>query len=431
MCETPSAPTRRDFLQTSTGVGATVLGALAWPQAAHAGVDETLRVGLVGCGGRGMGAALDALAADEQARLVAVADAFADRATACLDSLKADEKFGSRIGVDADRVFVGFDAYKQLIDSGVDVVLLATPPHFRPEHFAYAVAAGKHCFVEKPVAVDAPGVRAVMAACDEAKRKSLAVVSGLCYRYDLPKRAVVQQVCDETTIGAGIAIDSRYLTGTLWHRGDEAAWSRMEYQLRNWLYHTWLSGDHIMEQAIHSIDKTAWILGDVAPLRATALGGRQQRVDPKYGNVYDHFAVLYEYPDGVRVTLSCRQQDGCAAETEDYVLGSNGTAQLMAHKTFDRAGNGTWSYRGPKPSMYRVEHQELFSSIRNGAPINNGTYMCNSTLIALLGRQAAYTGATIAWDGCVNGDERLGPSEYAWGDVPESLVAIPGRPGQA
>jgi predicted dehydrogenase len=186
-----------------------------------------------------------------------------------------------------------------------------------------------------------------------------------------------------------------------------------------------------MEQAIHSIDKTAWILGDVAPLRATALGGRQQRVDPKYGNVYDHFAVLYEYPDGVRVTLSCRQQDGCAAETEDYVLGSNGTAQLMAHKTFDRAGNGTWSYRGPKPSMYRVEHQELFSSIRNGAPINNGTYMCNSTLIALLGRQAAYTGATIAWDGCVNGDERLGPSEYAWGDVPESLVAIPGRPGQA
>ncbi len=427
-----SVPTRRSFLQTSTGLGAAaMLGAMAVPRAVHAGVDETLRVGLVGCGGRGMGAAKDALGADPKAQLVAVADTFADQAQTCVDELKLAEKFGSRVTVDAERTFVGFDAYKQLIDSGVDVVLLATPPHFRPEHLAYAVAAGKHCFVEKPVAVDAPGVRAVMAACDEAKKKSLSIVSGLCYRYDLPKREVVSQILEEKVIGDVIAIDSRYLTGLLWHRGESPDWSRMEYEVRNWLYFTWLSGDHIMEQAIHSIDKTAWILGDVAPLRATALGGRQQRVEPQFGNIYDHFTVLYEYPGGVRVTLSCRQQEGCASETSDHVLGSKGVAELMSHRIVDRGGKQVWRYRPskdrPNPGMYLAEHQELFAAIRNGEPINNGHYMCNSTLLALMGRQAAYTGAALTWEECVNSQERLGPTQYAWGDVPDSHVAIPGK----
>jgi predicted dehydrogenase len=422
-----NSPTRRDFLHTSTLAGGAVLGALAAPRAVHAGVDESLRVGLVGCGNRGMGAAIDALAADPQARLVAVADAFADKAQASLEALKADEHFGPRIMVEPERVYVGFDAYQQLIDGGVDVVLLASPPHFRPQHLQYAVAAGKHCFVEKPVAVDAPGVRAVMAACEQAKQKSLNIVSGLCYRYDLAKRETVRQIVEERAIGDIVAIDSRYLTGPLWYREPEPAWSPMEVQIRNWLYYTWLSGDFIMEQAIHSIDKTAWLLGDAQPLRATALGGRQQRVDPKYGNVYDHFTVLYEYPEGVRVTLTCRQMDGCAAETEDHVLGSDGTAELMAHRVRKRGGEKPWRYRGPKPSMYRVEHEELFAAIRGGQPINNGHYMCNSTLLALLGRQAAYTGASVMWDECVNGGERLGPAEYAWGDAPESRVAIPGK----
>jgi predicted dehydrogenase len=427
MIDVQQPSTRRGFLQTSTTVGAAMLGALAVPRSVHAGTDETLRVGLVGCGNRGSGAVTDALSADPQAKLVAIADAFADRAQACLAQLKSDEKFAPGVQVDPDRVFVGFDAYKQLIDSGVDVVILATPPHFRPLHLQYAVAAGKHCFVEKPVAVDAPGVRDVLAACEEAKKKSLSIVSGLCWRYELGMRESVRKVLEEQAVGDVVAIESRYLTAGLWHRGDEPAWSRMEYQMRNWLYFTWLSGDHIMEQAIHSIDKASWILGDVAPLRATALGGRQQRVDPKYGNVYDHFSVFYEYPGGVRVSLSCRQQDGCSQDVEDRVLGSNGVAELVAHKLYDRQGKQTWRYRDKAPSMYRVEHEELFASIRNGEPINNGHYMCNSTRLALLGRLAAYTGATVSWDDCIKSNERLGPTDYAWGEAPEAKVAIPGK----
>jgi predicted dehydrogenase len=422
-----AAPSRRNFLQTSATVGAAAVGALAVPKSVHAaGADETLRVGLVGCGGRGMGAATDALAADPLAQLVAVADAFPDKAQECVTALKADAKFAPRVMVTPERVYAGFDGYKQLIDSGVDVVLLATPPHFRPQHLAYAVEQGKHCFVEKPVAVDAPGVRAVMAACEAAKAKSLNIVSGLCYRYDLPKREVVRRIHEDKAIGDIVAIDTRYLTTGLWHRGDDPAWSRMEYQVRNWLYFTWLSGDHIMEQAIHSIDKASWLMGDAQPTRAIALGGRQQRVDPKYGNVYDHFSVLYEYPNDVRVTLSCRQQDGCASETEDFVMGTKGVARVQAGRIEPRGGE-RWRYRGPQPSMYRVEHEELFAAIRSGALINNGQYMCNSTLLALLGRQAAYTGAAVTWDECANGEERLGPTEYVWGDVPEPKVAIPGK----
>ncbi|HMP07579.1 MAG TPA: Gfo/Idh/MocA family oxidoreductase, partial [Lacipirellulaceae bacterium] len=396
-------------------------------RAVHAGADETLRVGLVGCGNRGKGAALDALAADPQARLVAVADVFADAAQRATEDLQHDETLGPRAAVDPERVFVGFDAYKQLIDSGVDVVILATPPHFRPAHLSYAVAAGKHCFVEKPVAVDAPGVREVMAACEEARRRKLSIVSGLCWRYELGMRECVRQVVEERAIGNVVAIETRYLANLLWHRGDDPQWSPMEKQVRNWLYHTWLSGDHILEQAVHSIDKAAWILGDVAPLKAVALGGRQQRTDPKYGDVYDHFSVFYEFPEGVRVSFSCRQQDRCAAEVEDRILGAEGVMELVAHKRYDRAGNEAWRYRGPKPSMYRVEHQEMFAGIRAGRPIDNGHYMCHSTLLALMGRQAAYTGAMVTWDQCLNGEERLGPTEYQWGDAPEAIVPVPGR----
>jgi predicted dehydrogenase len=201
----------------------------------------------------------------------------------------------------------------------------------------------------------------------------------------------------------------------------------MEYQIRNWLYFTWLSGDHITEQAVHTLDKAAWILGDVAPLRAMGLGGRQQRVDPKWGNVYDHFAVFYDFPDGRRVFFTCRQQDKCATDVSDQVLGTNGSAELMSHTIYDRSGKRSWKYRGEQPSMYRVEHQELFASIRDGKPINNGHYMCNSTMMALLGRMAAYTGQTVEWEDAIQSDERLGPTDYAWTDVPEPTVAIPGR----
>jgi myo-inositol 2-dehydrogenase/D-chiro-inositol 1-dehydrogenase len=425
MATDQASSTRRNFLKTAAG--ATAISAMTLPRTVHAGGTETLRVGLVGCGGRGNDAALDALKADPHAQLVAIADTFADRAAEGLALMKRQDKVADRVVVTPDRIFTGFDGYKQLIDSGVDVVLLATPPHFRPEHFQYAVAAGKHCFVEKPVAVDAPGVKSVMETCRLAKEKNLAVVSGLCWRYDLGVREIMRRIQEEKAIGDILAIESSYNANGLWHRGRKPEWSEMEYEVRNWLYFTWLSGDHIMEQAVHSLDKTAWLLGDVQPERATALGGRQQRVDPMYGNVYDHFTVYYEYPGGQRVYFTCRQQDNCSVRVDELVHGTTGRAEILRGQLLDFAGKTTWRYRGAKPSMYQVEHDELFASIRKGEPINNGHYMCNSTMIALMGRMAAYTGQSLTWEQCLNSTERLGPAEYAWSDVAPQAVAIPGK----
>ncbi len=418
-----STTTRRNFLKSSSAAAG--IAAFAASNAHAGGADETIRVGLVGCGGRGTGAAKDALAADPHTELVALGDTFADRAELCLTELKRDEKLGSRVKVDADYVFDGFDNYKKVIDA-CDVVILTTPPHFRPQHFRYAVEQGKHVFIEKPVAVDAPGIHSVLESCRMAKEKNLSIVSGLCWRYDSGVRETMRQIREEKMIGDIVAIESNYNASTLWHRGDKPAWSRMEYQIRNWLYFTWLSGDHICEQAIHTLDKTAWLLGDIQPTEAMAMGGRQQRTDPKYGNIYDHFTVFYKYPTGQHVYFTCRQQDDTSNRTEDRVLGTAGQAEILRHVISPNEGK-KWRYRGPKPSMYLVEHQELFKSIREGNPINNGHYMCNSTMLAIMGRMAAYSGKTVTWDECFNSQVRLGPESYEWSDCPTSPVAIPGK----
>lgn len=422
---------RRSFIKESTAIAGSAAVASLTPSRAeeagfHSGADETLRIGLVGCGGRGTQAALDALAADPRAKLVAIGDTFRDRAEQSLGDLKLSEEFSARVVVDDDHIFTDFDNYKQVIDA-CDVVLLATPTYFRPAHLRYAVQQGKHAFVEKPIAVDATGVRHVEESCRMAKAKGLSIVSGLCWRYDLGVRETMRKIHEEKAIGNIVAIESSYNSGTLWHRGDNPDWSRMEYQIRNWLYYTWLSGDHILEQAIHSIDKSAWLLGDMQPTKAMAIGGRQQRTDPKYGHVYDHFTVFYEFPTGQRVYFTCRQQDGTSTYVDELVLGDAGQAQVLRNRIDPKDGK-RWRYRGPKPSMYRVEHQELFQSIRDGKPINNGHYMCNSTMIGIMGRMAAYTGKTLTWDECYNSRQRLGPEQLAWTDIPEPTVAIPGKP---
>ena len=424
-----NSSTRRRFLQSSAAAGVTAIAASAVTHGAtsgvHTGTDETIRVGLVGCGGRGTGAALNALQADANAKLVAVGDAFADRAKQCLSTLQGNEKFGSRVVVDEDHVFSDFDNYKKVIDA-CDVVILTTPPHFRPQHLQYAVEQGKHAFVEKPIATDAPGVRSVMESCRIAKEKNLTIVSGLCWRYAPAVRETMRKILEEKMIGDIIAIESSYNAGTLWHRGDESEWSRMEYQMRNWLYYTWLSGDHIMEQAIHSLDKTAWLLGDIQPTKAMAMGGRQQRVDPKYGHIYDHFTVFYEYPTGQNVYFTCRQQDGTSNKVDEKVLGTKGQAQVLANVITPNEGE-KWRYRGKKPSMYVVEHEHMFKSIREGNALNNGDYMCNSTMLGLMGRMATYSGNTLTWDECLNSNEKLGPAEHTWSDVPEPPIAMPGK----
>lgn len=420
-----SSPTtsRRSFLKTSSAavVGGSLLGSLGPARMVHASDDETLKIGLVGCGGRGKGAVLNAADADPNVKLVAMCDVFADRLEIAKKPLQ--DRLGDRFAVDDDHCFSDFDGYKRLLETDIDVVFLCTTPHFRPEQFKASVEAGKHIFCEKPVAVDAPGVRSVWESSNLAQEKNLNVVSGLCWRYDAGVNEMMQRIFDGA-IGEIRAINENYLTGGLWHRGNNEEWSQMEYQMRNWMYFTWLSGDHIVEQHIHSLDKALWLMGDKPPVNCFGLGGRQVRVDEQWGHIYDHFAVCYEWDNGVKTFAYTRQMPGCFSEVDDHVIGSDGIAHIL--KGVIDNGKDEPKPERNKTSMYVAEHQRLFEAIRNGSVINNGEYMCYSTLMAIMGREACYTGKRITWDEIWNSDERLGPTEYEWGDIAIPSVAMPG-----
>jgi predicted dehydrogenase len=428
MSHTPSsAPnTRRSFLKKSaaTVVGGTVAATLtAVPRMAHASGNDILKVGLVGCGGRGSGAAVNAMNAEDNVQLTALADLFPDKIEGAYTRLQ--KQLGDKFQVSKDGCFTGFDAYKQLIDADVDVVLLCTSPHYRPLHLRAAIDAGKHVFCEKPVAVDPPGVKSILETTELADQRGINIVSGLCWRYDFGVRETIGRIKDGA-IGDIIAIHENYLTGELKHWGRQPEWSEMEYQNRNWMYFTWLSGDHICEQFVHSLDKAMWIMDEQPPEKAFGLGGRQKRTDPKWGHIYDHHAVCYEWSNGVKVFAYTRQMNGCYPDVEDYVCGTKGRAQVLIKRQSGLI-NGEPVFRGKKPSMYDQEHKELFESIRKGTPINNGRYMALSTAMAILGREACYTGQQITWDDMLKSETRLGPTEYKWGDdVPPSNVAIPG-----
>jgi predicted dehydrogenase len=415
-------PTRRTFVK---GSAVAAVAGLELMTSAHAAGSDTLRVGLIGCGGRGTGAAEQALKADKNVKLVAVADAFKDRLLESLSHLNSPSSgVASQVDVPSDRQYVGFDGYKHVIDQ-VDVALLTTPPHFRPIHFGYAVNKGIHSFVEKPVATDAPGVRAFLEHLETAKKKNLAVVSGLCWRYHTPRKETIKRV-REGAIGNVVAIQTTYNSNGVWEprRTREECESEMEYQMRNWYYYDWLCGDHIVEQAVHAIDTMGWVMGDEAPERCWASGGRQVRTDAKYGNIYDHFSVVYEYPNGVKGFHNCRHWPGTDTEVLDYILGAKGTCDVFKHRI--SGPDVKWRYRGPSNNMYQAEHDELFASIRAGKPINNGLYAARSTLLAIMGRMAAYTGKVITWDEALNSKEDLSPAQYAWGDAPRRPVPRPG-----
>jgi myo-inositol 2-dehydrogenase / D-chiro-inositol 1-dehydrogenase len=419
---------RRDFIKTSAGaaVGGALAGQFAFPAGARADDTRTLKIGLVGCGGRGTGAAGQALSADKNLALTAVADAFSDRIDTSLVELK--KKHGDKVQVEPDHQFVGLDAYEKVLASGVDVVLLASPPGFRPIHIKAAVAAGKHIFTEKPMAVDSPGVHKVLEAADEAKRKNLSLVSGFCWRYSNAERETFKRI-HEGAIGDVRAVYSTYLTGLLWVKPRKPEWTDMEWQVRDWMYFTWLSGDHIVEQAIHSINKIAWAMRDTPPLRATATGGRQVRVEPEYGHIYDHFAVMYEWENGVRGFLFCRQQPGCANEVNDHIIGSKGYCDINGALGQQVIKTDTeWRYDGPRNDKYQTEHDEFFASIRAGKPLNDGDWMCKSTFMGIMGRMSAYTGQTITWDQVLNSKEDLSPPSYDWKQpLPVPPVAMPGK----
>ena len=428
--QTSRRPSRRDFLKTSSAaVAGAMAGGLAIQRGAHAAGDDTLKVGLIGCGGRGSGAVGNALNADRGCILTAMADAFEDRVQQRRKSLKTS--LGDRIAVDDDHCFAGFDAYQKLVDSDVDVVLLCATPHFRPRHLKACVAAGKHVFCEKPVAVDAPGIRSVLASVAQAEERNLCLVSGLCWRYHYGVRETMKRVLDGA-IGEIRAIQETYLTGGLWTRPRQPDQTEMQYQMRNWYNFTWLSGDHNVEQHVHSLDKGSWAMGDKPPLRAWGLGGRQARGrDPKFGTIFDHHAVVYEYPDGVKVSAFCRQQAGCYNDTSDQFIGTKGRANILRHRI---EGENPWQFRGKGGGMYDIEHQELFAAIRSGKPINNGSYMATSTMLAIIGRMATYTGQTVTWEQAMDSKQDLSPASYAWDADPPTLpdenghyeIAMPG-----
>jgi predicted dehydrogenase len=421
--------TRRDFLTTSAGLASASLLLPNLTPAVHAAGGDTLRVGLIGCGNRGSGAAVQALRGDPNVKLVAMGDVFKDRIQSSLREIRKEEDLARKIDVKPECCFDGFDNYKKVLAAGVDVVLLATPPGFRPLHLKAAVEAGKHIFCEKPMAVDGPGVRSVIETVAAAKKKNLALVAGFCYRYEKAKQEFFQRIHDGA-LGKIVALQSAYNTGGLWHRLREKDWDDMTYQLRNWLYYTWLSGDHIVEQACHSLDKMAWAMHDEPPIKCFGLGGRQTRTSKEFGHIFDHFAITYEYKNGVRMFHTCRQQKGCTVDNSDTILGSDGIGRIVeVNVSHTITGKKPWKHRrqrGDKSDMYQNEHDALFASIRSGKPINDGDRMASSSLLSIMGRMAAYTGQVVTWERALNSTVDLMPTRYEFGPLPTPAVAQPG-----
>lgn len=421
---------RRSFLQSSlatTAVGAAAAMAARparaddQPKAVHSGGSDVIRVGLVGCGGRGNGAAINAMNAGKDVRIVAIGDLFADSIKICRNSLSRHNP--EQFQVDDDHSFVGFDCYQKVIDSGVDVILLASPPHYRPQQMEAAVAAGVHVFAEKPIATDPAGVRRVLAACEQADAKGLNVVSGLCWRYDQGVRETIGRIHDGA-IGDVVSIHANYLTSPVWIRPRKPGESEMSYQCRNWYYFNWLSGDHYVEQFIHSLDKLMWLHHDEAPVKAYGVGGRQLRSDATQGNIYDHFGVVYEWANGSRAHAYTRQFNGCFNQTEDFVFGSKGKASVIAHEI---SGENAWKFAGDKVNMYDQEHIELFDAVRGNRPrINNGPYMCSSTLMAIMGREACYSGKELTYDQVASSPMDISPAAYDWDQEPPVVIPQPG-----
>jgi len=428
--QSPKSSSRRIFLFKSAATAAAVAAAskIEIAENAYAGAGDSLKIGLVGCGGRGTGAAEQALTADKGNLLYAMGDAFGDQIEASITQLRSTEVAGiaERIDVAPERRFVGFDAYKHVIDE-CDVVLLATPPGFRPMHFSYAVEKKKHAFVEKPMAVDAPGLRAFLDAAKRAKELNLSAVNGFCWRYFRPRRELMARVFNGD-IGAIRSIETTYNSQGVWEprRSREQCNDEMEYQMRNWYYYSWLSGDHIVEQAVHGLDTMAWAMNDALPTRCWGVGGRQVRTDAKYGNIYDHFSVVYEYPDDVRGYHHCRHWPNTATQTADFIQGTKGRADVFGRRI---SGPNKWRYapsEGEKLDMYQAEHNEMFAALRDGKPINNAEQAASTTLLALMGRMAAYTGESIATEKAMESVESLSPGILAWGDAPLRPVPIPG-----
>ena len=423
--ETASSLSRRDFIGT-LAVAGSVLVACAKarkreyafpPLLDRAPEGRRLRAGLVGCGGRGTGAALNFLEAGPDLEITALADVFQDRLDSCRQKLK--KKAG--VEVPDSRCFLGFDAYQKLIDSGVDIVMLATPPHFRPEHFAAAVEARKNVFMEKPVAVDPVGARSIIDTATKARALGLTVVTGTQRRHQREYIATFKRILDGA-IGDIVAARCYWNQGQLWYRPRQPNWSEMEYMIRDWVNWRWLSGDHIVEQHVHNIDVVNWFTG-MHPVKAVGVGARMRRVT---GDQYDFFSIDFEMENGMHVHSMCRQINGCANNVSEWVVGTRGYSNCR-DTIFNRKGEGVWKYDGPKINPYVQEHIDLVTAIRTEKPFVEAENTAVSTLVAIMGREAAYTGREITWDEMMASNMRLGPESYAMGPVGiEAVIPVPG-----
>ena len=423
----PDTLSRRKVLGASAAAiaGSSIVGFPHVLRSAPAGGGGTLKVALVGCGGRGTGAAKQALSADSNVELVAFADVVAEQIEKAHEQLNKNAPGKVKEGV---KKFLGLDAIDKVLNENVDVVILTTPPGFRPAHFEKCVQAGKHTFCEKPCATDAPGVRRFMEAGRIAKEKGLGMQSGFCWRANYAERATFEQI-HKGAIGKVRAVHGTYLAGTPWVKPRQEGWTDLEWQLRNWMYFTWLGGDQIVEQCVHTVDKMSWTFRDVPPISAQGMGGRQQRIEEQYGHVWDHCSVVYEYPEGARGFIECRQQAGTFNETADYIIGTKGECRINGFGNVHAiTGETSWKYDGPKNDMYQTEHDEFFKSLRDGKPLNMADKIAHSTMVAIMGRMAAYTGKVITWDEALNSKESLAPEKLDWnGKYEVPPVAMPGR----
>jgi predicted dehydrogenase len=413
--------TRRDFVKASAAIGAVAI--LPSREKLFAQGSDKLRVGVIGCGGRGTGAAMDCVNSSPNVEIVAMADLFKDRLDSSLAELSRN--VDDKVSVTNDTSFTGFGAYEKVIACDVDMVILACPPHFRPKHLAAAIEAGKHVFMEKPVAVDPVGIRSIIASSDLAKEKGLAIVAGTQRRHQNHYREILKRI-HNGDIGE-IVSGQCYWNGGGWDgpEGKPENMSDMEYQVRYWFHFTWLAGDEIVEQHVHNIDVMNWAIGS-HPVQALGMGGRQVRGGD--GSIYDHFAVEFEYPNGQRVMSMCRHMDGCTEDVSERVIGTKGIAYTDGSVGLIEGPNA-YKFDGDSDNPYVTEHTDLIASIRSNQPLNEGHQVAESTLTAIMGRISAYTGRAISWDWVMNASKLdLSPPEYSFDiDFPARPIAIPGQ----
>ncbi|HSB15428.1 MAG TPA: Gfo/Idh/MocA family oxidoreductase [Bryobacteraceae bacterium] len=418
--DTATTPSRRSFLKTA--VAASTAGLAATP--GYVAASDTIRVGVIGCGGRGTEAAEQAMAADKGVRLVAMADLLIDRAQEKRNLLRMKNR--EQVMVDDDHCFSGFEGYKKVIESS-DVVLIANAAKFHPFHMTAAIEAGKHVFVEKPHAIDPAGIKAVRAACELAKQKNLCVVSGLQSRYHPGYRETIQRVYDGA-IGDIVAIEENFLRAPYVLYPRKPGQTEVQYQGSNQYHFHWLSGDDVPQSLVHNLDRASWAMHNQAPVKCHGMGGRSTLHGEIYGSVFDHHAVVYEFANGVRIYAFCRTIPECYNDSSSTLLGAKGRCNITK-MTIE--GETKWQYAGPRTysstssNPYYIEHAELFKAIRAGTPLNNGDYMARSTLMGIMGQISCYTGKEVTW-------EQISASDFYFAPKPEDVridMEPPVKPG--